>query len=57
MGLNKPGGLQAGLTQVRQGANRLADGSQQVAGGVDQLVGQVKLMGAGLDEAAGFCWR
>jgi RND superfamily putative drug exporter len=42
------------LTQVRQDANRLADGSQQVAGGVDQLVGQVKLMGAGLDEAAAF---
>ena len=54
MGLDRPGGLQAGLTQVRQGANRLADGSQQVAGGVDQLVGQVKLMGAGLDEAAAF---
>ena len=54
MGLDRPGGLQAGLTQVRQGANRLADGSQQVAGGVDQLVGQVKLMGDGLDEAAAF---
>ncbi len=54
MGLDSPGGLQAGLTQVRQGANRLADGSQQVAGGVDQLVGQVKLMGDGLDEAAAF---
>ncbi len=54
MGLDKPGGLQAGLTQVKQGANRLADGSQQVAGGVDQLVGQVKLMGDGLDEAAAF---
>lgn len=54
MGLDRPGGLQAGLTQVRQGANRLADGSQQVAGGVDQLVDQVKLMGDGLDEAAAF---
>jgi RND superfamily putative drug exporter len=54
MGLDRPGGLQAGLTQVRQDATRLADGSQQVAGGVDQLVGQVKLMGAGLDEAAAF---
>ncbi|HKP41133.1 RND family transporter [Mycobacterium sp.] len=54
MGLDKPGGLQAGLTQARQNANRLADGSQQVAGGVDQLVGQVKLMGDGLDEAAAF---
>ena len=54
MGLDKPGGLQAGLTQARQNANKLADGSQQVAGGVDQLVGQVKLMGDGLDEAAAF---
>jgi RND superfamily putative drug exporter len=54
MGLDRPGGLQAGLTQVKQGANRLADGSKQVAGGVDQLVGQVKLVGAGLDEAAAF---
>jgi RND superfamily putative drug exporter len=54
MGLDRPGGLQSGLTQVRQDANRLADGSRQVAGGVDQLVGQVKLMGAGLDEAAAF---
>jgi RND superfamily putative drug exporter len=54
MGLDRPGGLQAGLTRVRQDANRLADGSQQVAGGVDDLVDQVKLMGAGLDEAAAF---
>jgi RND superfamily putative drug exporter len=54
MGLDRPGGLQAGLTRVRQDANRLADGSQQVAGGVNDLVGQVKLMGAGLDEAAAF---
>jgi RND superfamily putative drug exporter len=54
MGLDRPGGLQAGLTGVRQDANRLADGSQQVAGGVNDLVGQVKLMGAGLDEAAAF---
>jgi RND superfamily putative drug exporter len=54
MGLDRPGGLQAGLTEVKKDANRLAEGSQQVAGGVDQLVGQVKLMGAGLDEAAAF---
>ncbi|GFG53085.1 MMPL family RND transporter [Mycolicibacterium agri] len=54
MGLDRPGGLEAGLSQVKQNANRLADGSKQVAGGVDQLVGQIKLMGAGLDEAAAF---
>jgi len=54
MGLDKPGGPQAGLTQLRQGADRLAGGSRQVAGGVDDLVEQVKLMGTGLDEASAF---
>jgi putative drug exporter of the RND superfamily len=54
MGLDKPGGPQAGLTQLRQGADRLAGGSQEVAGGVDELVEQVKLMAAGLNEASAF---
>ncbi len=54
MGLDKPGGPQAGLAQVRQGADRLASGSRQVAGGVDELVDQVKLMSSGLDEASAF---
>ena len=54
LGLDQPGGLQAGLTKVKQDAGRLADGSQQVAGGVDQLVDQVKLMGTGLSEASAF---
>jgi RND superfamily putative drug exporter len=54
MGLNKPGGPQAGLTQLRQGADRLAGGSQQVAGGVDELVQQIKVIAAGLSEASGF---
>jgi putative drug exporter of the RND superfamily len=54
MGLDKPGGLQAGITKVKQDAGRLADGSQQVAGGVDQLVDQVRLMGAGLNQASAF---
>jgi RND superfamily putative drug exporter len=54
MGLDKPGGLQTGLTKARQDAGRLADGSQQVATGVDQLVDQIKMMGAGLDEASAF---
>ena len=54
MGLNKPGGPQAGLTQLRQNADRLAGGSQQVAGGVDQLVDQIKLVASGLDEASAF---
>jgi RND superfamily putative drug exporter len=54
MGLDKPGGPQAGLTQLKQGADRLAGGSQQVAGGVDELVQQVKVIAAGLGEASGF---
>jgi RND superfamily putative drug exporter len=54
MGLDKPGGPQASLTQVKQGADRLAGGSREVAGGVDDLVEQVKLMAAGLNEASGF---
>jgi RND superfamily putative drug exporter len=54
MGLDRPGGLQTGLTDLRQGANRLADGSRQVAGGVDQLVDQVKVIAAGLNEASAF---
>ncbi|MCU1698834.1 MAG: family transporter [Mycobacterium sp.] len=54
MGLNKPGGPQAGLTQLKQNADRLAGGSQQVAGGVDQLIDQIKLVASGLDEASAF---
>ena len=54
MGLDQPGGLQGGVTELRQGADRLASGSQQVAGGVDKLVDQVALMGAGLREASAF---
>jgi RND superfamily putative drug exporter len=54
MGLDKPGGPQAGLSQLRQGADRLASGSQQVAGGVDELVKQVKGIASGLDEASTF---
>jgi RND superfamily putative drug exporter len=54
MGLDRPGGIDAGLKEIRQNADRLASGSKQVAGGVDQLVGQVDLMGAGLREASAF---
>ena len=54
MGLNKPGGAQSGLTQLKQNADRLAGGSQQVAGGVDQLVDQIKLVASGLNEASAF---
>jgi RND superfamily putative drug exporter len=54
MGLNKPGGPQAGLNQLKQNADRLAGGSQQVAGGVNQLVDQIKLVASGLNEASAF---
>ena len=54
MGLDKPGGLEAGVTKLQQNAERLAGGGQQVAGGVDQLVDQVELLGAGLREASTF---
>ncbi|MGV0743985.1 MMPL/RND family transporter [Mycolicibacterium sp. XJ870] len=54
MGMNKPGGAQAGLKDLQQGANRLAGGSREVAGGVDEVVKQVKVISAGLDEASAF---
>lgn len=54
MGLDQPGGAQAGLHDLQQGANRLATGSREVAGGVDELVEQVKVIAAGLDEASTF---
>ncbi len=54
MGLDTPGGARAGLNDLQDGADRLADGSRQVAGGVDELVEQIKVMAAGLDQAAAF---
>lgn len=54
MGLNKPGGPQAGLRDLQRGANRLAGGSRDVANGVDELVNQVKVIAAGLNEASAF---
>ncbi|KWX56858.1 RND family transporter [Mycobacterium sp. NAZ190054] len=54
LGLDSPSGAQAGLRDVRSGAERLAGGSRQVAGGVDELVAQIKVMAAGLDQASAF---
>ena len=54
MGLDKPGGPQAGLAELRRGADRLANGSKEVAGGVDQLVAQIKVMADGLNQASTF---
>ncbi|WP_025736076.1 RND family transporter [Mycobacterium genavense] len=54
MGMDKPGGLQANLNSMQDGANRLAGGSRQIADAVAQLVDQVKQLGAGLGESATF---
>jgi RND superfamily putative drug exporter len=54
MGLDRPGGLQADLTNLQQGADRFAGGSRQVADGVDQLVEQIKQLGAGIGDASAF---
>ncbi|MFV1366102.1 MMPL/RND family transporter [Mycolicibacterium elephantis] len=54
MGLDRPGGPEAGLAELQRGANRLADGSREVAGGVDELVRQVKVIANGLNEASTF---
>ncbi|MGH3266741.1 MAG: MMPL family transporter, partial [Trebonia sp.] len=54
MGMDQPGGLQANLNSLQEGADRFAGGSRQVADAVAQLVDQVKRLGAGLSESAAF---
>jgi RND superfamily putative drug exporter len=54
LGLDKPGGPQAGMRQLQQGADRLAGGSREVSGGVDELVKQVKVIADGLNQASAF---
>ncbi len=54
MGMDKPGGLQANLNSMQDGASKLAGGSRQVADAVAQLVDQVKQLGVGLSESAAF---
>ncbi len=54
LGMDQPGGLQANLNNLQDGADRFADGSRQVADAVAELVDQVKAMGTGLDAAAVF---
>ena len=54
MGMDRPGGLQSNLNQMRTGADKLADGSRQVADGVEELVSRVKEMGAMLGDSALF---
>jgi putative drug exporter of the RND superfamily len=53
-GMDQPGGLQANLNSLQDGADRFAGGSRQVADAVAQLVEQVKKLGAGLSESAAF---
>lgn len=54
LGMDKPGGLQANLNTLQDGANRFAGGSRQVADAVAQVVDQVKQLGSGLNESAAF---
>jgi RND superfamily putative drug exporter len=54
MGMDQPGGLQANLNSLQDGADRFAGGSRQVADAVAQLVDKVKQLGAGLSESAAF---
>lgn len=54
MGMDQPGGLQANLTNLQDGADRLAGGSRQVSDAVTQLVNQVKEMAVELDAAGTF---
>jgi RND superfamily putative drug exporter len=54
LGMGEPGGMEARLATVEQGANSLADGSRRLADGVQLLVDQTKQMGTGLDTASGF---
>src|SRR5271166_1494094 len=54
LGMDNPGGLQARLATMQQGADTIADASRQVADGVQQLVDQTKQMGAGLGDASAF---
>ncbi|BBZ43223.1 MMPL/RND family transporter [Mycobacterium parmense] len=54
MGIDQPGGLQANLNSLQNGADRFAGGSRQVAEAVAKLVDQVKQLGSGLSESAAF---
>jgi RND superfamily putative drug exporter len=54
LGMDQPGGLQASLDKLQDGAGRFAGGSRQVADAIAQLVDQVKQLGAGLSESAAF---
>jgi RND superfamily putative drug exporter len=54
LGLDTPGGAEATLSDVRQGADRAATGSRDVAAGVDLVVEQIEMLRTGLDQASSF---
>jgi RND superfamily putative drug exporter len=54
LGADDPGGVQARLDTLQQGANTLGDASRRLADGVQVLVDQTKKMGAGLNDASTF---
>ena len=57
MGMDQPGGLQANLNTLQDGADRFAGGSRQVADAVAQLVEQVKSWVPGSVSQRRFCCR
>jgi RND superfamily putative drug exporter len=54
MGVDSPGGAEATLAELRQGADRAAEGSRDVADGVSKVVEQIEMLRSGLDQAAAF---
>jgi RND superfamily putative drug exporter len=54
LGLGEPGGVEARMATMEQGADTLVDGSRRLADGVQLLVEQTKQMGTGLDAGSGF---
>lgn len=53
-GLDSPSGVQSQLSQLQDGANRLAEASRQIADGVELLVDSTKKISSGLSEASKF---
>jgi RND superfamily putative drug exporter len=54
MGIQNPTDLDDKLSQVKAGADKLADSSKQLADGVQLLVDQTRKIGGGLDQASSF---
>ena len=54
MDIENPQDLDNKLSELKDGADRLADSSKQLADGVQLLVDQTRNMGSGLDQASSF---